>query len=55
MEQIRVFRMTAIEELKKKFTGNNPASWSKNSNKKLAEMYAEFILQDKTKKVKLFP
>lgn len=50
---VTVTRITAITELKKKFPGNNPASWKNNSKKQLAEWYAEHILEDVTKVVKI--
>jgi hypothetical protein len=48
-----VTRMDAITALKKKFTSNNPASWGRLSDRKLSEYYAENILGDKTKEVKI--
>jgi hypothetical protein len=50
---VTVSKITAIIELKKQFPGNNPATWSRNSNKVLAEWYAEYILKDVTKFVKV--
>ena len=48
-----VSRITVITELKRKFPSNNPASWGRNSNKVLAEWYCEYILNDKTKRIKI--
>lgn len=50
---VTVTKMTAIIELKKKFPGNNPASWGRSSKKQLAEWFAEYILEDVTKNVKI--
>jgi hypothetical protein len=33
-----------IAALKKRFPGNNPASWSRNSLKQLDEWYKEYIM-----------
>ena len=52
--EIKVSRMEVIEKLKTKFFGNNPASWSRNSNKQLIDWYKEHILQDKNAKVKIY-
>lgn len=52
--EIKVSRMEVIEKLKTKFFGNNPASWSRNSNKQLVDWYKEHILQDKNANVKIY-
>lgn len=52
--EIKVSRMEVIEKLKTKFFGNNPASWSRNSNKQLIDWYKEHILEDKKAKVKIY-
>jgi len=52
-ETTQVTKLTAILALKAKFSGNNPASWSKLPKKELSSMYAEYILEDKSKKVKI--
>lgn len=44
----KVTRFDAIIALNEKFFGNNPESWSQNSDQELAEYYAEHILKDKT-------
>ena len=51
---IRKSRLDVISELKKKFTGNNPSSWSKNSDKQLSEWYLEYILKDKSKEIEIY-
>ena len=52
-ERITVSRFTVIDSLKKKFTSNDPASWSLNTDEELARWYAEYILGDVTKVVYL--
>jgi hypothetical protein len=53
METQTVTRMEVIQTLKKKFFGNDPASWSSHSNTTLLEWYKEYILEDKTSKIKI--
>ena len=48
---MKVLRIDAIDALKKKFPLTNPSSFSKETDKTIADYYAEFILGDKTKKV----
>ncbi len=50
---VEVTRMNCIDALKKQFTSNNAASWRRNSKKQLGEWYAEYILNDRTIKVKI--
>jgi hypothetical protein len=42
----RISRSNVIQDLKKKFFGNNPASWSQHSNTTLLNWYKEYILCD---------
>ena len=49
--EIKIDRTAVIQALKKRFPGNNPASWSRNSKTQLGEWYAEYILEDRNKKV----
>lgn len=50
-ERITVSRFTAIDSLKKKFPGNDAASWSLNTDEELGRWYAEYILGDVRKVV----
>jgi hypothetical protein len=52
-QQQDISRMEVITALKKKFFGNDPASWSSHSNTTLLEWYKEYILEDKTSKIKI--
>ncbi len=49
----KISRIEAIQALKKKFFNTNPESWSQNSNTELSEWYAEHILQDTSKAIKV--
>lgn len=53
LPDVTVSKMDAIISLKKQFPSNNPSSWGRSSNKQLSEWYAEYILEDKTKIVKI--
>lgn len=49
--QQTVTRIEVITSLKKKFFGNDPASWSQHSNTTLLNWYKEYILEDKNSQI----
>lgn len=50
----RVSRLEVIDALKTMFYGNNPESWTKNSNKQLVNWYKEYILQNMGAKIEMY-
>lgn len=51
--QPTVTRIEVITALKKRFFGNDPASWSQHSNTTLLNWYKEYILEDKNSQIKI--
>ena len=51
--QQTITRIEVIISLKKKFTSNDPASWSQHSNRTLLGWYKEYIIEDKNSQIKI--